>query len=177
MEEPATIETTDGACVSYVIDDAELAELVFPAASVNAPLATDTEPEPLCVSAVGVYTTEYDVPEPVNEDNAPPLAVMSPTTKSVVDSDNVNVKVDVWLALSDVEVAAIVTVGAVVSTRCDKLAEIPVNVNVALFDAASRIVPPPAESVLKVALTPLVSLSPATTVYEKTKAVVPVPLT
>ena len=69
------------------------------------------------------------------------------------------------------------TVGAVVSTRCDKLAEIPAKVNVALFDAASRIVPTPAVSVLAVAVTPLVSLSPATTVYENTKAVVPVPLT
>ena len=58
MEAPATIETTDGACVSYVIDVDELAELLFPAASVNAPLATDTEPEPLCVFAVGVNTTE-----------------------------------------------------------------------------------------------------------------------
>ena len=70
-----------------------------------------------------------------------------------------------------------VTVGAVVSTRCDKLAAIPEKVKVALFDAASRIVPPSAESVLKVALTPLVSLSPATTVYENTNADVPVPLT
>ena len=71
----------------------------------------------------------------------------------------------------------IVTVGAVVSTLCDKLAAIPEKVNDALFDAASRIVPPPAESVLAVALTPSVSLSPEATVYEKTKAVVPVPLT
>lgn len=164
MEEPATIETTDGACVSYVIDDAELAELVFPAASVNAPLATDTEPEPLCVSAVGVYTTEYEVPEPVNEDNAPPLAVMSPTTKSVVDSDNVNVKVDVWLALSDVEVAAIVTVGAVVSTLCEVLAATADCVSVDAFPAASLIVPPESASEFAVTETPSVSLSPDTTV-------------
>ena len=96
MEVPATIETTDGACVSYVIDVAELAALVFPAASENAPLATDTELEPLCVLAVGVYTTVYDVPDTaVNDDNIPPVTVMSPTTKSLVDSDKVNVKVDV----------------------------------------------------------------------------------
>ena len=82
--------------MSYVIDVVELAVFVFPAVSVNAPLATDTEPEPLCVSAVGVYTTVYDVPDTaVNDDNVPPVTVMSPTTKSVVDSDKVNVKVDV----------------------------------------------------------------------------------
>ena len=74
---------------------AKLAALEFPAASVNAPLATDTEPEPLCVSVVGVYTTVYEVPEtPVNDDNVPPLAVMSPSTKFVADSDKVNVNVD-----------------------------------------------------------------------------------
>ena len=53
----AAIETV-GACVSYVIVVAELAVLLFPAASVNAPFATDTEPEPLCVFAVGVNTTD-----------------------------------------------------------------------------------------------------------------------
>ena len=56
------------------------------------------------------------------------------------------------------------TVGAVVSTLCDKLAAIPEKVKDALFDAASRIVPPAAESVPVVALTPSVSLSPVTTV-------------
>ena len=76
-----------------------------------------------------------------------------------------------------VEVAAMDTVGAVVSTLCDVLAAIPAKVNDALFDAASRMVPTPAVSVLAVALTPSVSLSPEATVYENTKAVVPVPLT
>ena len=92
--ELAVIETV-GACVSYVIAVAELAVLLLPAASVNAPLATDTEPEPVCVSTVGVNTAEYDVPEPLNDDNAPPLNVMSPTAKSVEASDNVNVNVEV----------------------------------------------------------------------------------
>jgi hypothetical protein len=78
-----------------VIDVVELAVLLLPAASVNAPLATDTDPEPLCVLAVGVNTTEYDVPEPLNDDNAPPLTVISPTTKFVDASDNVSVNVDV----------------------------------------------------------------------------------
>jgi hypothetical protein len=81
--------------VSYVSDVVELAELLLPAASVNTPLATDTEPEPLCEFAVGVNTTEYDVPEPLNDDNAPPLTVISPTAKSVADSESVKVNVDV----------------------------------------------------------------------------------
>ena len=37
---------------------AELAVLLFEAASVNVPSATETEPEPLCVLAVGVNVTE-----------------------------------------------------------------------------------------------------------------------
>ena len=98
--------------MSYVIVVAELAVLLFPAASVNAPLATDTEPEPLCVLAVGVNTTVYDVPEPVNDDNVPPLDVMSPTTKSVEASDKVNVNVDVSPDFNEAELAAIETYGA-----------------------------------------------------------------
>jgi hypothetical protein len=98
--------------VSYVIVVAELAVLLFPAASVNAPLATDTEPEPLCVFAVGVNTTVYDVPEPENDDKVPPLNVMSPTTKSVEASDKVNVNVDVSPDFNEAELAAIETDGA-----------------------------------------------------------------
>ena len=69
--------------------------LLLDAASVNMPSATDTEPEPLCVLAVGVNDTVYEVPEPINDDNVPPLMVMSPTTKLVEASDNVNVNVEV----------------------------------------------------------------------------------
>ena len=109
----AVIELTEGTCVSYVIVVAELAELLFPAASVNLSAATETEPEVLCVFAVGVNTTAYDVPETaVNEDNVPPLNVMSPTTKSVEASDKVNVKVDVSPDFNEAEPAAIETVGA-----------------------------------------------------------------
>ena len=53
------------------------------------------EPVPLCVFAAGVNTTVYDVPEPPNDDNVPPLNVTSPNTKSVAASDNVNVNVGV----------------------------------------------------------------------------------
>jgi hypothetical protein len=59
----------------------------------------------------------YEVPETaVNEDNVPPLNVMSPSTKFVEASDNVNVKVDAWPERNEVELAEIVTVGAVAST-------------------------------------------------------------
>ena len=112
VDVPATIELTDGDCVSYVIVVAELAVLLFPAASVNAPLETDTKPEPLCVFAVGVNTTVYEVPEPVKDDKVPPLDVMSPTTKSVEASDKVNVNVDASPDFNEAELAAIETDGA-----------------------------------------------------------------
>ena len=94
----------------------ELAVLLFAAESVNAPSATDTEPEPLCVFAVGVNTTVYDVPETaVNDDRVPPLNVMSPSTKFVEVSDRVNVNVEVSPDFNVDALAAIETVGACVS--------------------------------------------------------------
>ena len=111
----AVIELTEGTCVSYVIVVVKLAVLLFPAVSVNLSAATDIEPEPLCVFAVGVNTTVYDVPEPANDDNVPPLTVMSPTTKSVAASDKVNVNVDVSPDFNVDALAAIETVGACVS--------------------------------------------------------------
>ena len=99
--------------MSYVIVVAELAVLLFAAESVNAPSATDTEPVPLCVFAVGVNTTVYDVPETaVNDDNVPPLNVMSPSTKFVEASDKVKVNVDVSPDFSVDALAAIETEGA-----------------------------------------------------------------
>ena len=81
--------------MSKVIVDVKLAVLLFPAASVNLSTATDIEPDPLCVFAVGVNTTVYDVPETaVNDDRVPPLNVMSPSTKLLEDSDRVNVNVE-----------------------------------------------------------------------------------
>ena len=109
----AVIELTEGTCVSYAIVVVELAVLLFPAASVNLSAATETEPEVLCVFAVGVNTTVYDVPETaVNDDRVPPLKVMSPTTKSVEASDKVNVNVDVSPDFNEAELAAIETDGA-----------------------------------------------------------------
>ena len=91
----------------------ELAVLLFPAVSVNLSAATDIEPEPLCVFAVGVNTTVYDVPETaVNDDRVPPLKVMSLSTKFVEVSDRVNVIVEVWPERNEVDVAARVAVGA-----------------------------------------------------------------
>ena len=63
-----------------------------------------------------------------------------------------------------VEVAPMVTVGAVVSTLCDVLAAIAACVSVEVLPAASLMVPLPAESVFTVTDTPSVSVSPATTV-------------
>ena len=110
----AAIET-DGALVSYVIVVAELAVLLFPAASVNLSAATETEPEVLCVFAVGVNTTVYEVPEPEKDDNVPPLKVTSPTTKSVEASDKVKVNVEFSPDFNEAELAAIETAGGVVS--------------------------------------------------------------
>ena len=100
-----------------MIEVVELAVLLLPAASVNVPRAIDTEPEPLCVFAVGVNTTVYTVEEvPVNDDSVPPLTVMSPTTKFVDASDKVIVSVDVWPDFNVDELATIeLTDGAVVS--------------------------------------------------------------
>lgn len=100
-----------------MIEVVELAVLLLPPVSVNAPRATDTEPDPLCVFAVGVNTTVYTVEEvPVNDDSVPPLTVMSPTTKFVDASDKVIVSVDVWPDFNVDELAVIeLTDGAVVS--------------------------------------------------------------
>lgn len=73
----------------------ELAVFVLPAASVNAPLAIETEPVPLCVSAVGVKTTEYTVEEvALTAESVPPVTVMSSAIKFVEASDRVNVNVE-----------------------------------------------------------------------------------
>jgi hypothetical protein len=99
---------------------AELAVFEFPVASVNVAPATEIEPVPDCVLAVGVNTTEYTVDEVVvSVPMVPPETVMSPTTKSVAASDNVKVIVSVWPDLSVPEpVRASETEGAVVSTLC-----------------------------------------------------------
>lgn len=124
---------------------AELAVLLFEAASVNVPRATETEPEPLCVLAVGVNVTVYEVPEPVNDDSAPPLTVMSPTAKLVDASESVNVSVEVWLERNEVELAEIDTVGAVVSTVTVRPDDVDVTV----------------ESASSVVETAVITLSPA----------------
>jgi len=93
-----------------------LPELLFPAASEKKPLRTNALPEPLALSAVGVNTTVYDVPETaVKDDNVPPLNVMSLTAKSVEASDNVMVRVEVSPDFSVVALAVMLTVGASVS--------------------------------------------------------------
>ena len=72
------------------------AVLLFPAVSVKAFAATEMEPDPLCVFAVGVNTAVYTVDDvDANEPMVPPLTVISPTTKSEVASEVVKVSVSV----------------------------------------------------------------------------------
>ena len=125
----------------------------LPAASVNVAPATDIDPAPVAVSAVGVNTTEYTVDDvAVNEESVPPATVMSPTAKSVAASDSVNVMVSVWLARSVPDpVRASDTVGASVSKEMlvalEAVFELPAaSVNVA---PATEIDPEP-EAVLVV---------------------------
>ena len=85
--------------------------LLFPAASLNLPVATEIQ-DILTKSAYGVNTTVYEVPEPANDDNVPPLAEISETSKLDDASDKVNVNVDVSPDFNKVELAAIEKVGA-----------------------------------------------------------------
>ena len=95
------------------MDDVELAVFVFPAASANAPIATEIAPVPDCVLAVGVNTAVYTVDDVEDIDaSVPPVAVASPVTKFVDGSDKVNVNVDVSPDFSVVALAEIETVGA-----------------------------------------------------------------
>jgi hypothetical protein len=53
------------------------AVFVLPAASVNAPPATDNAAVPPFTPEVGVKTNEYELPDPVNPLTAPPVAETS----------------------------------------------------------------------------------------------------
>ncbi len=146
-DEVTESDDTVATCVSYVIVVVELAVLLVPAVSVNVPSATETEPVPDCVLAVGVNTTVYEEPEPANDDNVPPLTVMSPTANVVDVSDNVMVNVEVSPDFRVDELAEIeLTVGAVVSiVTVSPVAEVEVTV----------------ESVRTVVETAVITLSPA----------------
>ena len=92
--------------------------------SVNVPAFIKTDFAP---SEVAVQVAVYTAPEPLNEDSVHPLAVMSPTTRLVVVSLDVNVK-----AIAAVFVVAplttvpevIVIVGLVMSCVTKKLDEV-----------------------------------------------------
>jgi hypothetical protein len=93
------------------------AVLLLEAMSVKVAPATDKDPVPELVFAVGVNTAEYSVDEMVvSVPMLPPDTVMSPTAKLDEASDSVKVMISVWPDLRDSEPArAMVTVGAVVS--------------------------------------------------------------
>ena len=103
-----------GAVVSAVNVTVLLAVLLLPAASVNLVLATLTEA--LVPPAIGVKVAVYVVPEPVKLLNVPPVTETSSATKSVLDSDSVNVIVAVSPDFSALLSAVIATVGTTVST-------------------------------------------------------------
>ena len=107
----------DGRDVSYGMDSALLAVLLFPAASVNLDRATEIDPEPELTLLVGVNTTEYTVDEVVvSVLIVPPEKVMSSAAKDVDASDSVKVIVSVWPTVSvPVPPRETATVGAVVS--------------------------------------------------------------
>ena len=142
------------------------AVLLLPAASVKRVPATEIEPVPDCVLAVGVKTTEYTVEDVVvSVPMLPPEKVMSPTTKSDEASDNVNVTVSVWLDFKESDPARVmVTVGAVVSTLCVEAVLTALWANVALLAAVSRIVPEFNSSESAAIAKPSASLSPEATV-------------
>ena len=161
VELDVTFETV-GNWVSYESDIVELAVFVFPAVSVKAPLAIETEPVPLCVFAVGVNTTVYDVPETaVNDESVPPLNVMSPTTKLAEVSDNVKVSVEVSPDFSVDELAEIDTVGAVVSTVTVRPEDVDVTVESAstVVDSAVTTLSPAVNTPVSHDHTPVVAFA------------------
>jgi hypothetical protein len=110
VELEVTYETV-GTSVSYSITVVKDAVLLFPAASVNLPVDTESQAK-LTKFAYGVNTTVYEVPEPANDEKVPPLAEISETTKLVDASDKVKVNVDVSPDFNKVELAVIEIVGA-----------------------------------------------------------------
>ena len=94
-----------------------LAVFSLPMPSVNVEPATEMDPVPDAVFAVGVNTTVYTVDDvEVNEESVPSDTVMSPTTKFVDASDSANVVTTVWPDLRDPDPARVmVTIGAAVS--------------------------------------------------------------
>lgn len=102
----------------------------FPAVSVNVAPATEMDPDPDCVSAVGVNTTEYAVEDVVvSGPMVPPVTVMSSAANVVDASDRVKVIVSVCPALSGPVADRVkVTVGVVVSIVTARPEEVDVTV-------------------------------------------------
>ena len=97
--------------------------LPLPVASVNRAVATEMEPAPDWVLAVGVNTTEYTVDDVVvSAPMLPPETVMSAAVKVLDASDSVKVMVSVWPDRSDVDPARVMaTVGSRVSKGIDRV--------------------------------------------------------
>ena len=97
--------------------------LPLPVASVNRAAATEIEPVPDCVLAVGVNTTEYTVEDVVvSALMVPPEKVMSAAVKVLDASESVKVMVSVWPDRSVVDPARVMaTVGSRVSKGIDRV--------------------------------------------------------
>ena len=94
-----------------------LAVLSLPTPSVNVEPATEMDPVPDSVFAVGVNTTEYTVEDvDVSDPMEPSDTVISPAPKVDEASESVNVITTVWPDLREPDPArAMVTIGAFVS--------------------------------------------------------------
>ena len=92
----------------------------FPIASLNLLLPTErvAKPEKLLL---GVNTTEYRLPEPVNAPKLPFVATISATVKPVTASLKVKVMVEVWLPFTEFTLLLSATVGRKVSMIKDTL--------------------------------------------------------
>ncbi len=148
------------------MDRAVDAVLLLEAVSVKVAPATEMDPVPELVFAVGVNTALYSVDDVVvSAPMEPPATVISPTTKLDEASDNVNVRVSVWPDLSDPDPARVmVTVGVTPSTLWVDCVAIALWASVALFAAVSLIVPEFNDNESAVIARPSVSVSPETTV-------------
>jgi len=99
------VDITGSSDWSYVQAKVLETVLLFPAASVKVPAATEILVAP---EGVGVKVAVYAVPEPANEDRDPPETVTSPAANPVVDSLVVNVSAMLALLVVEPEVTPLV---------------------------------------------------------------------
>jgi len=122
--ELSVTDVSVGTVTSAVHENVLDAVLGLVTESVYAPAPIETDFAP---SDVAVQVAVYDEPEPLKDDNVHPLAVMSPTTRSVVASLDVKVKAIAAVLVVSPELIvpeAMVMVGLVMSCVTKKLEEV-----------------------------------------------------